>query len=152
MLAVIRLVTIINALAVTSPALGADTLRGPARVIDGDGLEIADRDVRLQGINAPELGTDSGRAARDHLAEIVAGRVVVCTRAPRRDRYRRFLGRCEVDDDDLATRMVRDGYATDWACCSGGEHAADQADAEDARRGLWRVAGALVTPTGCRRP
>ena len=36
-----------------APLLAAD-LQGPARVIDGDTIEIAGRRVRLHGIDAPE--------------------------------------------------------------------------------------------------
>lgn len=83
---------------------------------------------------------------------IIAGRPVVCSQAPGQYRYRRFLGVCEVNGQDLAGRMVRDGYATDWPCYSGGAHEREPAAAQAEQRRLWRVAGALVTPTVCRRP
>lgn len=152
MVAVIRTAALGAALAMASAGAFAAELRGIARVIDGDGLEIAGRDVRLWGINAPEWDAAGGAASTEHLAAMIAGRPVVCTQAPGQDRYRRFLGVCAVDGRDLAGRMVRDGYATDWPCYSGGAHEREQAAAQAARRGLWRVAGALVTPAGCRRP
>jgi endonuclease YncB( thermonuclease family) len=136
--------------AVEAPAVGR--LSGRPRVIDGDGLEIDGIRLRLAGIDAPERAqtcriggreTTCGETARDRLADLVAGRVVVCDWG-RLDKWRRPLARCRIGDLDLAAAMVRDG----WAVAYGG-HEAEEADARAARRGLW--AGSFAWPEDWRR-
>ncbi len=38
------------------PTLALADVTGPARVIDGDTIEVASERIRLHGINAPESG------------------------------------------------------------------------------------------------
>jgi endonuclease YncB( thermonuclease family) len=93
---------------------------GPARVIDGDTIEIHGTSFRLSGIDAPEMGQpcvssegvsfDCGEVARRGLAEIVAGREVLCT-AETIDLYRHPVAVCLADGADLAEAMVVNGYA-----------------------------------------
>lgn len=92
---------------------------GPARVIDGDTLEIGETRVRLHGIDAPEMGQpcrdgtevrDCGRWAAEALRARVEGRVLHCT-ARDRDRYGRVVARCEAGGEDVAAALVRAGLA-----------------------------------------
>lgn len=92
---------------------------GPARVIDGDTLEIGETRVRLHGIDAPEMGQpcrdggdvrDCGRWAAEALRARVEGRVLRCE-ARDRDRYGRVVARCEADGEDVAAALVRAGLA-----------------------------------------
>ncbi len=81
-------------------------LSGPARVVDGDSLEIGGQRVRLFGIDAPEgrqhcrnaQGQDfaCGREAARALDTLIGGRSVTCTRGRSRSlraRGRRLHGR-----------------------------------------------------------
>ena len=99
-------------------------VRGPARVIDGDTLDVAGERVRLEGIDAPEIkqscplagqpnGTwPAGRVAAKALRGWVRDREVAC-RQTGRDRYGRMLGRCRAGGIDLNAAMIRHGLA--WA-------------------------------------
>jgi len=116
------------------------TLRGEARAVDGDTLNIAGTPIRLVGFDAVELdqtclrdGTEwpCGREARAHLADLVAGREAVCVSAGR-DRYRRELARCEAGDGDLGAAMVRAGWAV-----ADPEYALALAEARLGHRGIW---------------
>lgn len=109
-------------------------IRGPARVIDGDTIDILGKRVRLEGIDAPEInqfcpgatsqpGSQSrshtgsqkwpaGRIAATSLAQWVDGHEVIC-RQVGRDGYGRTLGRCRAGNKDLNAELVRTGLA--WA-------------------------------------
>lgn len=93
---------------------------GPARVIDGDTIEIDGTSFRLSGIDAPEMGQpcanstglvfDCGEVARRGLENTVAGREVSCE-ADTVDFYRRPIALCTVAGIDLAEFMVLNGLA-----------------------------------------
>ncbi len=99
-------------------------VRGPARIIDGDTLDVAGERVRLEGIDAPEIkqscpmagqpnGTwPAGRVAAKALRGWVRDREVAC-RQTGRDRFGRMLGRCQAGGIDLNAAMIRHGLA--WA-------------------------------------
>ncbi|WP_338312891.1 thermonuclease family protein [Bradyrhizobium sp. TM239] len=134
-------------------AASESTLVGVASVIDGDTIEIHGHRVRLFGIDAPESGQlcrggDSlqyrcGSAAANKLGEFIGRRTVSCTRSEH-DRYGRIVGKCSVDETDLAEWLVRNGYALDWPKYSKGRYAAQQASATAEERGMW--AGSFVIP------
>lgn len=73
--------------------------------------------VRLRGVNAPELTTDDGKAARLAVQELIEGKPVLLT--PYRDRqsFARWIGdvRFYVPVDgtwqDLAAWLVTNGWA-----------------------------------------
>lgn len=130
----------------------AETVRGAARVADGDSLAIGGGRIRLKGIDAPELAQTCrrggeewpcGRNARDRLAQLAAGRTVSCE-GKGHDRYGRLLARCAVDGLDLGRAMVEEG----WAVAFGGYEAAEAA-ARSAGRGLW--SGSFERPQDWRR-
>jgi len=54
------------------------------------------------------------------------------------DQYRRLIGNCfRADGQDVATAIVRAGYAMDWPRHSGGAHASEQEEAKTNTLGLW---------------
>jgi len=93
--------------------------QGPARVVDGDTLDIAGERIRLHGIDAPERDqtcTIDGRewgcgiAAWGHLVQMIAGQVVRCD--PRDvDQYGRTVAVCFADGQDISATMVAEGWA-----------------------------------------
>lgn len=103
-----------------APALkpGA-VLRGRATVSDGDSLKIGRQAIRLDGVDAFELGQsclrdrrrwDCGREARDWLKRAVAQQEVACTLMSR-DRYQRWIAHCAVGRDSLNAGIVEAGLA-----------------------------------------
>lgn len=73
-------------------------------VSDGDTIKVLDADnvlhkIRLTGIDAPEKAQPFGRASREHLAAMVAGRAVRVESA-KTDRYGRLLGKVWVQPRD----------------------------------------------------
>jgi endonuclease YncB( thermonuclease family) len=113
---------------------------GAARVIDGDSIVVADTEIRLYGIDAPEYRQTCLRAgfawrcgveAANVMRSMVAGREVRCR--PREvDRYGRTVALCFVGALDLGAAMVKGGFAVAY-----GAYQADEREARDARRGMW---------------
>lgn len=134
-----------------------DTDTSDYRAIDGDSLRGDHGEIRLHGIDAPELHQECrddggrtypcGRRALDHLKSLIAGRVIACTTLDI-DRYQRRVARCTAGGRDLGGAMVKDG----WAIAYLGhalDYAGDEAQAHAARRGLW--AGDFEAPEDWRR-
>ena len=144
-----------------TPLWAGETLRGVPHVIDGDTIELEGRRLRLQGIDAPELGQlcwlkgglyDCGMVARTALLDLSAGVQVVCRPlGPWAETI--ALAHCTADGYDLSEGMTYTGWAlADPARPSTyGRH---EAGARDAVRGLWR--GRFVAPwdwrAGARLP
>lgn len=83
------------------------------KVIDGDTITILTDDkkqvkIRLNGIDAPEIKQDFGRAAREYLASMIAGKFV-SVKEYGQDRYKRVLGTISIDGVDINEKMVKDG-------------------------------------------
>ena len=131
---------------VVAPGHGhaAQLLSGPARVIDGDTLDLGHERLRLHGIDAPETGQscrdaagrswDCGAAAGARLAELVRGGLRCEGRDT--DRYGRIVARCTAGGRDVAGVLVAEGlafayrkYSRDYVALE------DRARAE--RRGIW---------------
>ena len=117
--------------------------------IDGDMLRSADAEVRIYGIDAPELDqtcTDQngkdwtcGRDAQAKLKSLVARRAVDCT--PKgRDKFNRTVAVCRTSTtQDLGEALVREGLAVNFGVGDApGPYSAAEADAQAAKRGIWR--------------
>lgn len=121
-------------------------------VVDGDSLRIGSRDIRILGIDAPELHQtctrDSrafacGQAAKEELGRLTAGADVQC-RITGRDRYGRSLARCMAGTRDLGAALVAQGMAVAY-----GAYDDEERLAREARRGLW--AGLFERPSEWRK-
>jgi len=114
-------------------------------VHDGDTLTCLDENndqqkVRLAEIDAPELGQDYGRVARESLAELVFGKTVTVADEGK-DRYGRWIARMQVDGVDVNRRLVATGNAwhySDYSRDAALETLQDQARSQ--RLGLWAQA------------
>ena len=130
----------------------APLLSGPARVLDGDTIDLATRErgivrIRLEGIDAPEGGQrcqlkwygtwDCGRAATTALVQMTRDRIVTCDdRGP--DKYGRTLGVCYAVGRDLNAEMVRIGLA--WAFVRYSDlYVTEERDARAAKIGVWQA-------------
>jgi endonuclease YncB( thermonuclease family) len=127
-------------------------LRGAAAASDGDSLRLNGRRVRLEGIDAPEIGQncrrgetiwDCGADARRRLALLTEGTTTHC-RLHGRDRYGRDLGICEAGGRDIGRDMVLSGLAVSY-----GLYREEEETARQGRAGLW--AGDFVRPQEWRR-
>jgi endonuclease YncB( thermonuclease family) len=123
-------------------------IKDQVQAVDGDTLRSADAEVRLYGVDAPELYQtctdadgkqwDCGRAAQAKLKSLVARRAVDC-QPKARDKFNRVVGICWTSaTPDLGEALVREGLALNFGGETQGPYAAAEADAQAAKRGVWR--------------
>lgn len=152
-------ILVLSALFAASTALaaGRTPIVGTPRVADGDSLDFKPRQVRLWGIDAPELAQtcrrgaqrwDCGRDAKAALAAHLRGSRVQCSVVDI-DKHDRAVSRCTVRGRSVNEWMVRQGWALDYRRYSGGAFAAAEAEARAAKRGIW--SGTFENPERFRR-
>lgn len=125
----------------------AETVSGTASVIDGDTLEVADRSIRLHGIDAAETGQRCAAPGRkiarpsngaiDRLRQLVAGGVV-CN-GSESDDYGRLIAICTNGAGKAINRlMVREGHA--WAFVKfSSDYVNEEKAARDAGLNIWSM-------------
>ncbi len=128
--------------------------------IDGDTLRAAnDAEYRLFGIDAPELHQTCseangkswlcGRAAKAKLTTLIKAGNVSCE-ARATDRFGRTVAVCSAEGvPDLGEALVRDGYAIDLGGAAGNPYRDAEAEAQTAKRGIWR--GTFERPSDWRQ-
>lgn len=140
---------VVALLALSTPA-GARALHGVVtHVTDGDTLWVrpagasAAVQVRMQGIDAPEICQQFGVQSRDALAaRVLHQQVHVTVRA--RDVYERAVGRVSLRGQDVGAWLVAGGNA--WASRyqrRAGPYAQEESAARSERRGLWAASAPL---------
>jgi endonuclease YncB( thermonuclease family) len=139
---------------IAAPALADIT--GPARVIDGDTIDIEGQRIRLHGIDAPEtfqtciaddVAWPCGRQATEALVEFINASPVRCE-GEDTDRYGRTIAVCYVRGTDIEAWMVVNGWALAYQKYSL-DYVGEEKAAQDARVGLWR--GEFVPPWDWRQ-
>lgn len=90
------------------------------RVVDGDTVHLEldlgwhtfrTENCRIAEINAPELSTDAGKAARDYAQQLLPVDAAVTFVSRRLDNYGRPLGHILRDGVDFGQAMVAAGHA-----------------------------------------
>lgn len=131
-------------LLVTCVAVQAATFAGTVtHVSDGDSLWVRPasggppREVRLRGVDAPEICQRYGPQARAALtAQALHQQVRVASRA--RDSYHRTLAQVTMAGQDLGLWMVSRGHAWSYRFRGNpGPYAQQEAQARKAGLGLW---------------
>lgn len=134
--AVTRSVTVRRETVVASAVPAGAILTGKCWVIDGDTITIQGRNIRLAGIDAPELDHPFGRVAKATLMRLCRGQDVRAEFSAALS-YERGVATCFLPDGrDLSAEMVKAGLALDWPKHSGGKYRS--LEPADARRKLWR--------------
>ena len=129
---------------------------GPARVVDGDTLEITGTKIRMHGIDAPESKQSClangktyrcGQKATVALSELIGSSDVRCE-GKDQDRYGRVIAVCFVDQTNLNASLVSQGWALAYRRYSN-EFVGEEAEAKSNNRGLW--AGSFIAPWDWRK-
>ncbi len=110
-------------------------VRGPAYVIDGDSIVIKKTQIRLFGIDAPELNHPYGKKAKWELVKLCKGNEI-SAEILQTDHFERTVARCSLPDgSDLSAEMVKRGLAIDWPKFSGGVY--EHLEIPGVRKKLW---------------
>lgn len=114
-------------------------------VIDGDSLQIGERRIRLDGIDAPEFlqscqtaqGFDypCGQAALAYAQELIANQELACRCLQHKDRYKREICECFIGQISLNEAMVQAGWATAYR---DGQYLSAENSARRQKRGIWQ--------------
>jgi len=97
-------------------------LEGPAFVTDGDTITIKKTQIRLYGIDAPELHHPYGKKAKWAMVRLCQGHRIRAEITDEDD-YGRTVAKCFLPDGrDLSAELVKQGLAIDWPKFSGGKY------------------------------
>jgi endonuclease YncB( thermonuclease family) len=129
-----------------------EVVSGFATVVDGDSLRLDHVEIRISGIDAPELRQTCSAAGRTYpcgdvakkaLLDMLAGRVVTC-RLSGHDRFGRHLASCETGGADIGAALVGRGFALAY-----GRYQREEAAAQRQKLQLW--AGSFERPSEWRK-
>jgi len=145
----------------TPPVRAASGIEGTVtRVVDGDSLWLTPAaggraiEVRLAGIDAPEICQEGGAEAKAFLAELVLkkpARLQPGGIGPGRDPYGRTLGTLFVDGIEVNRRLVEEGQA--WSLrvkWDQGPYMVQERMARALGRGLHKAGSAALQPRDFR--
>ena len=119
----------------SKPKTTDKALNGRAYIIDGDSIVIQKTQIRLYGIDAPELDHPYGQKAKWALASLCKGQTVRAE-ITEQDVHGRTVAKCYLQDGrDLSAEMVKMGLAIDWPKYSKGKYKA--LEVPNVRKKLW---------------
>ncbi len=136
--------------------LNTSDYSGIPTIIDGDSLELEYTQIRLFGIDAPEIGQECrkgknfyncGTKARSHLRKLIGASIVTC-HEEEVDRYDRIVAECFAKDKNLSSEMVKAGWALSYLNYAS-PFLKEEAEAQKHKRGLWQ--GDFQEPAEYRR-
>jgi micrococcal nuclease len=87
-------------------------------VRDGDTIEIGIEAVRIEGLHAPESNTRLGQQAKRFVSDLVFGKFVTCW-LNGEETHDRKVGVCFLAQQDIAARLVAEGFGRDCPAFSG---------------------------------
>lgn len=110
-------------------------LSGSAWITDGDTITIQKTQIRLYGIDAPELNHPYGQKAKWALHKLCNGNTIRAE-VTDVDHHGRTVAKCYLPDGrDLSAEMVKMGMAIDWPKYSGKKYT--HLETPDARKKLF---------------
>ena len=146
-------ILLINTLAFSKVLNASSSLK----IIDGDTIILNSEKIRFYGIDTPEIKqtcTDNyghtyscGIRAKLELEKIIGSRKISCIKKTK-DRYKRSISICYVDENDINSLMVRSGWALAYRKYSK-KYVKDESIAKLNNAGMWL--GKFIAPWKWRR-
>jgi endonuclease YncB( thermonuclease family) len=138
-------------------AKGTELVCAIKSVYDGDTLTAScpngEVKVRIFGIDAPEMAQEPwGDRSREAFRGLLPRRDPVRLRVMDQDRYGRVVAQVFVGERDVGLEMVRQGRAVMYEQYNHSPiYRQAQAEAKQARRGIWERSGGHQDPAAWRR-
>jgi len=116
------------------------------KITDGDTIKIDGDKIRFSGIDTPELKQTCdkdgvkilcGLNAKKILVNKIGNNKVTCVREGK-DRYKRVLAECFVNNESLSSYLVRSGYAFAYRKYSK-KFISDEEFAKSNKLGMWSM-------------
>ena len=142
-----------------TPAFSKE-IKGIAKVVDGDTIKIKNKKIRLLGIDSPEIkqkckkpylkivfftfskNYNCGAVSKLKLKQYINKKNVKCI-FNSKDRYNRLIADCYINEKNINSWMVRNGYAIAYRKYSE-KYILDEKYAKKNKLGLWE--GSFVEP------
>ena len=115
------------------------TLKGKAKVIDGDTIEINKEKIRFGGIDSPERNKIGHIFSKKKLQQKLSNEIVSCIREPNLDPWGRTVAECFIGNESISSYMVKNGYACDYVKYSKKKYAKEQEYAKSKKLGIWKM-------------
>ena len=163
------LFSIILSLILITPLISfekAKVITGKRRVTDGDTIKIKKKKIRLFGIDAPEKKQfckkiylsflifnfkkdyKCGEKSTNALKKKIKDKKITCHIQTGKDIYKRFIGICFLQNQDINSWLVRNGYAIAYRRYSQ-KYIFDEIYAKENKLGIWQ--GFFIEPEKWRR-
>ena len=135
----------------SSASFSEKIIEGKSIIIDGDTIHIGKNKIRLHGIDAPETNQkctldeetwNCGIQSTLALKNFILDKEVYCEIIDI-DQYKRFVGICFVDNNNMNKYMVRNGWAIAYRYYST-LFVEDEEIAQKQKSGIWQ--GAFIEP------
>ena len=116
------------------------------KITDGDTIKINGDKIRFSGIDTPELKQTCikdnvkilcGLNAKKILVDKIGNNKVTCIKEGK-DRYKRILAECFVNNESLSSYLVRSGYAFAYRKYSK-KFISDEEFAKSNKLGMWSM-------------
>ena len=137
-----------------TPGFSDSKIEGKPEVIDGDTIKINNIKIRFSGIDAPEsyykgksqicklvLNNEAifcGKLSKKILKEKIDNKIISCI-PESKDRYKRLIAECFLNNESISSFMVRSGYAFDYKKYSKGKYSDDEIAAKKNNLGMWSM-------------
>ena len=124
---------------------GQEIIKGKAKIIDGDTINIGSNKIRLYGIDAPEINQTClkktkewlcGVQSKIELINIINNEALSC-KIIDIDRYKRLIGECFINQININQKMVKQGWALAYRYYSL-KYVGDEIFAKQKRNGIWQ--------------
>lgn len=162
MSSIVKLVAAVGLMAFcAAPAVAQEVVTGPAKVIDGDIIQVDKTRVILFGVDSPErtqkckvgkLDWPCYTAATNGLNELISSGEASCTLTDdKSDIFKRRYGTCTSNGKDIGAEMVRLGYARAYVdpakkVDQGTIYLPQEEEAKAAKAGIWQDGADVMDP------